>query len=114
MRNSKLASRQPSSFCFFAGLATVGPEKASRFGGNSKSGWRKLKVGSTVGLLPGESGRKVCRFVSPGRCRVLESASANDGGKFNLRGIPQLTMGSTGRGVTSGPAKPGWFRGRAG
>ena len=86
----------------------------SGFGGRSKSGSCQLKVGSPAGQVPGESGRKVSRFISPGATRVLGSASAGIGGKFNSMGIPQLTMGSTGRGVTSGPAKPGWLSGRAG
>jgi hypothetical protein len=71
-------------------------------------------VSSPAGLVLGESGRKAGRFVSPGASRVPGSAPAGNGGRFNSRGIPQLTMGSTGRGVTSGPAKPGWLSGRAG
>ena len=92
----------------------MGSVESSRIGGSSNFGWCQLKVGSPVGQVPGDSRRKASRFVSPGASRVPGWASAGSGGKFNSRGIPQLTMGSTGRGVTSGPAKPGWLSGRAG
>ena len=36
------------------------------------------------------------------------------GDGFHSLGTPQLTKPSTGRGVTCGPAKPGWLDGRAG
>ena len=87
---------------------------SSSFGARSKFGLCQLKVGSPVCQFSGESGRKADRFVSPSASRVPGWASAGCGGKFTSMGIPQLTMGSTGRGVTSGPAKPGWLRGRAG
>jgi len=114
MRNSKLASSHPSSLAVLIEHVELGSVESSRFRGSSSSGLCQLMVGSPVGQVPGNSGWKVCRFVSPGASRVLESASASNGGKFNSKGIPQLTMGSTGRGVTSGPAKPGWLSGRAG
>ena len=114
MRNSKMGSWQPSTFGVFAKLVARAPVHSSRFGGSSKSDSCQLKVGSPVVQVTGESGRKAGRFVSPCASRVPGRASAGSGGKFNSRGIPQLTMGSTGRGVTSGPAKPGWLRGRAG
>jgi hypothetical protein len=114
MRSSKLALSKSSSTGVVAGFGAMGSVAPSGFGGSSKSGSCQLKVGSPAGQIHGESGRKVSRFISPGASRVPCSASAGSGGKFNSRGLPQLTMGSTGRGVTSGPAKPGWFRGRAG
>ena len=114
MLNSKLASSHPSSLVVFAGHGEKGPVESSRCRGSSKSGSCQLKAGSSVGLVPGNSGRKVRRSVSPGASRVLEAASVGSSGKFKSTGIPQLTMGSTGRGVTSGPAKPGWLSGRAG
>lgn len=114
MRSSKLALSKSSATGVVAGFGARDLVVPSGFGGSSKSGSCKLRFGSPVGQIPGESGRQVSRFVAPGASRVPGSASAGSGGKFNSMGIPQLTMGSTGRGVTSGPAKPGWFRGRAG
>ena len=114
MRSSKLAPQQPSSFCALEELGAMSSVALSSYGGSSKSESCQLKVGSTAVQVLGESGRKVRRFVSSGGIRVPGWASAGRGGKFKSMGIPQLTMGSTGRGVTSGPAKPGWLSGRAG
>ena len=114
MRRSKFTLSKSSSIGVFAEFGARGPVAPSVFGGSSKSGSCQLKVSSPAGQVPGESGWKAGRFVPFGANRVLGSASAGSGGKFNSRGLPQLTMGSTGRGVNSGPAKPGWFRGRAG
>ena len=114
IRNSKLASSQSSIFGDLARLGELGSVELLRFGGSSKSDSCQLKVGSMVVQVPGASSRKAGRFVLLGASRIPGSASAASGGKFNSMGIPQLTMGSTGRGVTSGPAKPGWLSGRAG
>jgi len=109
-----MASSQSLKIGVLAGLGAMGSVESSRFGGSTTFGWCQLKVGSPVSQVPGESGRKAGRFVWPGASRVPGWASASSGGKFKSMGIPQLTMGSTGRGVNSGPAKPGWLRGRAG
>ena len=114
MRKSKLALEKVSSLVIFSGHRAMGSLPTLRYWGRSSSGLCQLKVGSPVGLVSGDSGRKARRFVLPGASRVLESAPVGGSGKFNSQGIPQLTMGSTGRGVTSGPAKPGWLSGRAG
>ena len=114
MRSSKLALSKSSSGGVVAGLGARGSVALSGSGGSSKSGSCQLKVGSAVVLFPGESGRKAGRFVSPGASRDPGRASAGSGGRFNTWGVAQLTMGSTGRGVSSGPAKPGKLGGRAG
>ncbi len=87
---------------------------ALSFRGSSKSGPCQLTVGSPAGQVHGESGRKVCRIVSPGASRVSGRASARNGAKFKSTGIPQLTMGSTRTPVSSAAAKPGKLGGGAG
>jgi hypothetical protein len=114
MRSSKLALSKSSNTGVIARLGAMNSVAPSGSGGSSKPSSCQLKVSSPVGLVHGESGRKVSRFVSPGISRVLGRASARNGGKFMSTGIPQLTMGSTGRGVSSGPASPGWLSGGAG
>ena len=114
MRSSKLALSKSSNTGVIARLGAMNSVAPSGSGGSSKPSSCQLKVSSPVGQVRGESARKAGRFVSPRTSRVLGRASAGSGGKFNSRGIPQLTMGSTGRGVTSGPAKPGWLSGRTG
>jgi len=74
----------------------------------------KVEAVRAVSEVRGASGRKAIGNVSPGANRVLEVASASFGAVVTQIGIPQLTMGSTGRGVSWWPAKPGWFSGRAG
>ena len=46
--------------------------------------------------------------------RHSRKASLELGDGFHSLGTPQLTKPSTGRGVTCGPAKPGWLDGPAG
>ena len=114
MRSSKLASSKSSSTGVFAEFTERGSVAPSGFGGRSKSGSCQLTVGSQAGPAHGESGRKVCRFVSPGFSRVPGRASARNGGKFKSTGIPQLTMGSTRTPVSSAAAKPVELSGGAG
>ena len=114
MRSSKLAPRQPSSFGVLAGLGAWGSVAPSGFRGSSKSDSCQLRVGIPEGQVHGGSGRKVCRFVSPGAARVPGRASARNGAKFKSTGIPQLTMGSTRTPVSSAAAKPGELSGGAG
>ena len=114
MRNSKLALSKSSSIGIVAGLGAMGSVESLPFGGSSKSGSCQLKVGRPVGLVLGNSGRKVRRFVSAVANRFLGRASAGNGGKFKSTGIPQLTMGSTRTPVSSAAAKPSELGGGAG
>ena len=114
MRNSKLASSQPSSSGVLTQHGAIGSVESPRIRGNSKFGSCQLKVGSPLGQVPVESGRRTRRFVWSNASRVPGLASASPAAGLTPIGIPQLTMGSTGRGVTFRPASPGWFRGRAG
>ena len=114
MRISKLASWKSSGLGALARLGARDSVAPSSFGGRRKSGSCKLTVGSPTGLVHGESGRKVSRFVSPGASRVPGRASAGIGGKFKSTGIPQLTMGSTRTPENSAAAKPGELSGGAG
>ena len=114
MRKSKLDSAELSSLVISSGLRATGSLPASAYRGRSSSGSYRLRTRSPVGLVPGDSARKVCRFVSLHANRVPGRASASNIGKFKSTGIPQLTMGSTRTPVSSAAAKPGELSGGAG
>ena len=70
-------------------------------------------VAVAVSLVP-----KVASIRASGKGRVVATPAFGfgqaNGGTSNKMRAAHITKPSTGRGVTCGPAKPGWFLGRAG
>ena len=78
--------------------------------GNKKSAG---SVAVAVSVVP-----QVASIAASGKSRVVATPPVGfvraGGDSSTKMGAAHITKPSTGRGVTCGPAKPGWFCGRAG
>jgi len=91
---------------------------ASSIGGFSQLALRQTSSRASLRPVPSFRFRPFGRVRRQNHCRGLRPQNNGQPRAFwNPSQFIQpraITMGSTGRGVTSGPAKPGWLSGRAG